>query len=315
MELLLSVCLITYNHVKYIAQAIEGVLMQKVNFLFELIIADDFSTDGTREIVEAYQKKYPNLIKLILQKNNVGAAKNWMDLITYPQAKYIAYFEGDDYWTDPLKLQKQVDFLETNSHIFACYHDVIVVDENSNMVRSNYFVPHKEIFKQLDCLVYGAAYSTAALVFRSQVIKNLPAWFIKMPSDYAIDLLITDYGDIAYMAENMGAYRIHQGGIWQGNKSHKNLEATIERFKVCLTNPKFKKEYGPFFYKRISDLSKIIALHYQKENNQFKKMKYIYYHLYYMLPRRSANFNYVIGTMMFPIMYRKLGKVFSRIKY
>ena len=111
---LLSVCLITYNHENYIRQAIEGVLMQKVNFNWELIIAEDCSTDKTRDIILEYKKKHPDFIKLILQEKNVGPAKNWIELITKPNSKYIAYFEGDDYWTDPLKLQKQVGFLEAN---------------------------------------------------------------------------------------------------------------------------------------------------------------------------------------------------------
>jgi len=130
MEPILSVCLITYNHVKYIEQAIEGVLMQQVDFSFELVIADDFSTDGTRELLLAYKKKYPELIKLILQKKNVGPAKNWMNLITFPQCKYIAYFEGDDYWTDPYKLQKQVDYLERYSSCVGCFSDTSVINES-----------------------------------------------------------------------------------------------------------------------------------------------------------------------------------------
>jgi glycosyltransferase involved in cell wall biosynthesis len=114
-EPIVSVCLITYNHAKYIAQAIESVLMQQTNFEWELVIADDFSTDGTREIIKEYKTKYPNRIKLILQEENVGANKNWIDLLSYPKSKYIAYFEGDDYWIDKNKLQLQVDFLECNS--------------------------------------------------------------------------------------------------------------------------------------------------------------------------------------------------------
>jgi glycosyltransferase involved in cell wall biosynthesis len=118
---LLSVCLITYNHANYIRDAIEGVLMQQASFPWELIIADDFSTDGTREIVEEYGARHPGLIRLILQETNVGAARNWMDLITAVTSKYLAYCEGDDYWTDPRKLQKQVDFLEANQSNGLCY--------------------------------------------------------------------------------------------------------------------------------------------------------------------------------------------------
>ena len=137
MKPLLSVCLITYNHVKYIEQAIEGVMLQQVNFPWELIIADDCSTDGTREIVLRYQKKYPEIIKLILQEKNTGPTQNFMDLITYPSSKYIAYFEGDDYWTDPLKLQKQVDFLEANEDYSICFHEAMVLYEDGKEILYN----------------------------------------------------------------------------------------------------------------------------------------------------------------------------------
>lgn len=112
---LVSVCLITYNHEKYIAQAIEGVLMQETDYKWELVIADDFSTDNTRTILLSYKEKYPEKIKLILQEKNVGANTNWIDLLSYPSSKYIAYFEGDDYWVDKKKLQKQVTFLESHA--------------------------------------------------------------------------------------------------------------------------------------------------------------------------------------------------------
>src|SRR5688572_11378120 len=121
---IVSVCLITYNHVSFIRDAIEGVLSQKVNFPWEFIIADDFSVDGSRDIVVEYQKKYPELIRLILQEKNVGAANNWFDLMKAPKGKYIAYFEGDDYWIDDHKLQKQVDFLEKNEKYVGCSSNV-----------------------------------------------------------------------------------------------------------------------------------------------------------------------------------------------
>ena len=124
---LLSVCLITYNHANYIEQAIEGVLMQSVNFSWELIIADDFSTDGTREILLKYKEKYPNFIKLLLQEKNVGPGKNFSDLLNEPQSKYIAYFEGDDYWIDPLKLQKQVDFIESHPDYVLIHSDIFII--------------------------------------------------------------------------------------------------------------------------------------------------------------------------------------------
>ena len=119
---LLSVCLLTYNHVNYIRQAVESVLMQKVDFDFEFIIADDFSTDGTRDILLEYQIKYPDLIKLVLREKNYGAVNNWLKLLPVPRGKYMAYLEGDDYWFHEGKLQKQINFLENNQEYSAVHH-------------------------------------------------------------------------------------------------------------------------------------------------------------------------------------------------
>ncbi len=127
-EPLVSAKMITYNHAPYIAQAIEGVLQQEVDFPYELVIGEDCSTDGTREIVFDYQKKYPDIIRVITSDKNVGARKNGLRTGKPCRGKYIAYCEGDDYWHHPLKLQKQVDFLECNTDYGVVYSDVIHYD-------------------------------------------------------------------------------------------------------------------------------------------------------------------------------------------
>ena len=126
-EPLVSICLITYKHEKYIGQAIDGILMQEVNFPYEIIIADDFSTDQTRKIILDYKNRFPEIIKTIFQIENVGAGRNFVDLINAAEGKYIAYLEGDDFWIDSQKLQVQYDFLEANKdeetyRTCTCYH-------------------------------------------------------------------------------------------------------------------------------------------------------------------------------------------------
>ena len=119
---LLSIVTITYNHEPFIAKTIEGVLMQQVNFRIELIIAEDCSTDGTRAICQQYAEQYPALIRLITSESNVGAIANERRAMQAARGKYIAFCEGDDYWTDPLKLQKQVDFLESHPDYSVTFH-------------------------------------------------------------------------------------------------------------------------------------------------------------------------------------------------
>ena len=124
-DILVSVCSITYNQAPYIRQCIDGILMQKTNFKYEVIIHDDCSTDGTTEIIREYAEKYPDLIVPIFQSVNQyqNGNRSIMATFVYPKArgKYIAICEGDDYWTDPLKLQKQVDFLEEHPDYGMCY--------------------------------------------------------------------------------------------------------------------------------------------------------------------------------------------------
>ena len=121
-EKLLSVVTITYNHEKFITKTIEGVLMQQVNFPIELILAEDCSTDNTRAICRRYAEQYPELIRLITSESNVGAVANERRAMLAARGKYIAFCEGDDYWTDPLKLQKQVGFLESHPDYSVTFH-------------------------------------------------------------------------------------------------------------------------------------------------------------------------------------------------
>ena len=130
---MVSIQMLAYNHEKYIKQALDSILMQEVKFTYEIIIGEDCSTDKTRAILLGYKEKYPDKIKLILHGKNVGMHENVEIVRRNCSGKYCAYCEGDDYWTDPKKLQKQVDFLEENTEYIATTHKMQVVDENSNL--------------------------------------------------------------------------------------------------------------------------------------------------------------------------------------
>ena len=220
-DTVLSVCLITYNHEKFIKGAIEGVLNQKVNFSWNLIIADDCSTDGTREILLDYQAKYPDFIHLILQERNVGPAKNWIDLITYPQSKYIAYFEGDDYWTDHLKLQKQVDVMEANEDFSMCFHNAIIKDEDKaieDKLFCNGF-ENLQVFTIRDVILKNWFCPSVSIVYRNDRLK-LPKWASKIYNgDLLMHLLFSSNGNIVYLNESMAVYRQSIGNLTSKKKS------------------------------------------------------------------------------------------------
>ncbi|HTH30415.1 MAG TPA: glycosyltransferase, partial [Lacibacter sp.] len=209
MSALLTVCLITYNHKRYIRQAIEGVLKQRVNFSIELLIADDFSTDGTRDILKEYQQRYPEFVKLILQEKNVGPAQNWTDLITAPTSKYIAYFEGDDYWIDEHKLQKQVDFMEANADHSFCFHQALRVNEST----SQYDVYPQTALRSFNTQEFLQLITIpmASLVYRREV----PIQIIKKHShgDFLMLCSLLTHGKAYFFQEVMSVYRVHTNGV------------------------------------------------------------------------------------------------------
>ncbi len=134
-DYLVDILMPVYNHEKFIDDALAGVVMQKTSFKYRLIIGEDFSTDGTRAIIESYVVKYPNIIDAFYREKNLGPYGNSGLLFKEMKAKYIAICEGDDYWTDPLKLQKQVEFMESNPDYSICYHLVNILNADGHFER------------------------------------------------------------------------------------------------------------------------------------------------------------------------------------
>ena len=211
---MVSVCMITYNHESYIAQAIEGVLMQKTNFPIELIIGEDCSTDCTRNAVVDYAEKYPEIIKLQLPNKNKGMIRNFVETMQVAEGKYIALCEGDDYWTDPYKLQKQVDFLEANEEYSICFHPVKIWKENEKELVDDFITREVPETTTILDLAEGNYMHTPSVVFRNnqdvfdefQKLENLPV------GDYVLHMLNAKYGKIKKLPEIMGVYRLHDGG-------------------------------------------------------------------------------------------------------
>lgn len=209
-NILVSVSMITYNHEAFIGEAIEGVVMQKTNFPFELVIGEDCSTDNTRDICIEYQKKYPDIIRLRLPEKNQGMMLNWINNIESGQSKYIALCDGDDYWTDPYKLQKQVDFMEANPDFALCAHSVYTLmceelDENIEMER--------DTLTTEDIILKDWGLLTASIFFRKEAHKT-PDWYYTVKNgDFALQLIVSLSGKIKFLPEYMAVYRQHLGGM------------------------------------------------------------------------------------------------------
>lgn len=215
---MVSICCITYNHEPYIRECLEGFMMQKTSFPFEVLIHDDASTDKSAEIIREYEQKYPDIIKPIYQTEN-QYSKGVGISITYQfsraKGKYIAMCEGDDYWTDPFKLQKQVDFLEENLDYVICFHSAYIVDDNNNIISefNEDLVPDTTDIK--DLITKEWYISTASILYRKSSISDFPEWFNKTKNgDYTIQLILTAKGEkIKFLQDFMSCYRIHQTGV------------------------------------------------------------------------------------------------------
>jgi glycosyltransferase involved in cell wall biosynthesis len=230
---LLSVCLLTYNHVKYIKESIDSVLMQKVNFSWELIIADDFSTDGTRAILLEYKKKYPNLIKLILQEHNVGPLNNFKDLLNAPKSKYIAYFEGDDYWTDPYKLQRQVDFLEENPDYGMTYTKVQFFIQKKGKF-SDVLGGNKETFEELLLENTIPALTTCfkSDLWRLYMEEISPLEQNWLMGDYPLWLYISYKSKINFETAITGVYRVLENSASHSTDLNKSIAFIKSYFEI-----------------------------------------------------------------------------------
>lgn len=257
-EVMVSVCMITYNHEAFIKEAIEGVLMQQTSFPIELVIGEDCSTDRTREICIEYQQKYPDKIRLLLNEKNLGMMPNFIQTLNACTGKYIALCEGDDYWTDPLKLQKQVDFLEENEAYAICFHDVEVVFENKVPEKGKGFEyeGNKDEFTFDDLLFTGNLMHTPSVVFRRQE-KTFPE-IDAVTGDYFLHLYNAYYGKIKRLREKMACYRVHDNGVFS-NRGNWDPKRRLEFFLKQLKAFEFFKKHFSKNKKHIQHYNEIIA--------------------------------------------------------
>lgn len=240
--------MITYNHEKFIEEAINGVLMQECNFAVELIIANDCSTDQTDAVIQKIIQHHPksSWIKYYKHYKNLGMMPNFIFAMQQCKGKYIALCEGDDYWTDPLKLQKQVDFLNNNEDYVACFHKANVISEDGNRI-DKYRNLSKKGKVNVETIIMngGGIYATASLLYRN--ILELPKFAQSTKAgDSALIYTLLGLGNIHFQNEYMCIYRKHKGGIY--TSIHNN---NVEKFKDISSNIKlllnFRSYYQPKF--------------------------------------------------------------------
>ena len=233
---LVSICCITYNHENYIRDAIEGFLMQKTNFAFEILIHDDASTDRTADIIREYEAKYPELIKPIYQSENQFSKHDGsIGRIQRGRAKgkYIAMCEGDDYWTDELKLQKQVDFLEANEDYSFCAGRVNYLFQDTNEFKDDYQIRcfdnvGEGLEVNLENIFNPYIMRTCTLLYRKDYWDNEAMQEYQHVKDIFLFAVLLSKGKGFVFNTLFGVYRKHSAGIWTGTPLINQLQADID---------------------------------------------------------------------------------------
>ncbi|MBN2396547.1 MAG: glycosyltransferase [Candidatus Atribacteria bacterium] len=269
MGIMVSIICMTYNHENYIADAIESFLMQKSNFNYEILIHDDASTDRTPEIIKQYESKYPDLIKPIYQTENQYSKGVKVGRFNRERAKgkYIAICEGDDYWTDPYKLQKQVDYMEKYPECSICVHAAYRVSPEK-IKKKPYIRPNRgnKIFTTEEVIEGGGSlFATNSILYPAVFCKNRPDFQENAPiGDYPLVIYLALQGTVYYIDEFMSAYRVGIKGSWTSMMSSASIERRVVHTNKIVDMLNEINRYAEYKYD--------ITIKKKIKNNRFKIM-------------------------------------------
>jgi glycosyltransferase involved in cell wall biosynthesis len=241
-----SVNITTYNQAAYIAQTVESALHQTVNFDYEIVVGEDCSTDRTREILVELQKSHPDKIRLLLREKNLGVAGkiNFVETLKTCCGEYVALLDGDDYWTDPYKLQKQVDFLDNHPDFSICCHNAAILYENGAKGPERFCPPDQKEICTIEDLFAGNFIFAGSAMFRRGLFTEFPDWFFSLEiGDWPLHVMNARHGKIRYFDEVMAVYRVHEAGHWVSMSPSRQILVSIEFLQ-------YVNEYLGFKYER-----------------------------------------------------------------
>ncbi len=225
----LSVLVLTYNHERYLDLALYSLGQQRIGCEFEVVIADDCSTDRSAEIAERWAGNFDGDVKLVPQPRNLGIAANFVASLAKCSGRYVAILEGDDYWRDRNKLRKQHEFLVRNPDHAACFHRVQLLLEDGRLTDWTPLAGTRPSLEFADVLVQNFVPNCSALMFRNDPPLQLPEWVLELPAyDWILHVCNARRGKLAFLDEVMSVYRIHSHGAWQG-KSMKDQVGDVLR--------------------------------------------------------------------------------------
>lgn len=245
-----SVCVITYNHEPYLAQCLDSLVMQQAYFPFEVVVGEDCSSDRTRGILREYEQRYPQIIRPIYHEKNVGAARNlFAHALPGAKGKYIAICDGDDYWTDPLKLQKQVDFLEAHPDCVLSFHRVRQVDQLDQLIQQQEISADVKYYGWHDIL--HISIPTLSVVFRNCIDRYPEEVYQAKSGDTFLFGMLSQFGGAADQGFLGANYRVHAGGTFSG-------KSQVEQYRQTIHTRKLMKRSAFFNRAQLAELGKEI---------------------------------------------------------
>ncbi len=262
-----SVLITTYNQEKVIGQAIEGALAQVTSFDYEIVVAEDCSTDRTRSIICEYRDRFPDRIRPLLREQNLGLMRNFPRAFLECRGDYVACLDGDDYWTGSNKLQRQVDFLDTHQDHSICFHNALMVWDDGSKGPTLHSPPGRRATYYLNELLRHDFITTSAAVVRNHLVRDFPDWYETLPvPDWPFFVLHAMHGKIGYLDEDWTVYRQHPAGMYCRLANEKRMEQNIgivRRFRDVLG-----PEYGPLLTDALHARCLSLALYYRKRGNK-----------------------------------------------
>ena len=273
---LVSICCITYNHEKYIRDALDGFLIQTTDFPFEILVHDDASTDGTADIIREYEKKYPHIIKPIYQTVNQYSQGKKPTFLNFKRAlgKYIAMCEGDDYWLSCDKLQIQFDYMENHSKVALTFHDARLVNENLNVMKLFVHRIEEKKFFFTEDIIKKWFISTQTIMCTNKFVKDLDCkcWDGVINGDWAIQLLCSLYGEVHYIDGLFAVYRKHPESL----SAQIGKDRIYRCLKLMLLFDRFDV-FSEYKYTKLIEEKKVFFLNELSEYTSSRKNRYFYY--------------------------------------
>lgn len=271
-DILVSVCVVTYNQENYIAECLESILSQKTNFKFEIIVGEDCSTDATRAIIQKYVDQYPELIVPLFHEKNVGAVENMKQVYQKAKGKYIAHMDGDDLAL-PNKLQKQFDILEMNPDCSICVHNMEAIDGNSKKMNRTFSVFEEKKYSLLDMYLINPFFIHSSKMFVNKIDEYLDQLNVNA-LDIEVHIEQAKQGDIYFIGECLGVYRQFVGVTYEGKLINPLIPERIQEVYSYFPSKYFTSSEIDEINKKYASILLQYAYQYAVFSNDYRQYQY-----------------------------------------